>query len=664
MLQFVEITVDNFGPYKGKNTIPLPDEEGVSIIWGDNGRGKTTLLNAFRYGLFGRVQRRRGTLVTLREMENYESRAEGRYGFSVSIKMQNEEDIYLLTRSFTPREGVMIPQSDADYEKKTFLKKNGSLLSPEQRDHVLNTLMPEQVSRFFLFDGELLQEYEELVINEATSGEHIKKSIEKILGVPVLQNGAIDLEDISYEYERSTTRLAQKNDQTKRVACHVTAMEQEVAEHVAEIERLRGERELLVADKRKAQEDVEATEQIRAWLSERDAKQQELERLKQRKEEILGQITIITNDCWRGMLSARLAEAIQELNLLIQGLEKKKQASHVAEKFLEEMKSACADKRCPVCTQEVAGDILSLLLKKISTSESMYSGLSEEEADELMSLQSQMAVLKKLTVTDRREALALCEAQLSSLTITQGELQQAIAELNKNIREYENENGASAESKECVQRLVRIETKISNIDTAIALEISKRDEAIQKKDKYLDQLKRLASANGEMSAASRRQELCHAIYAIFNEGVDTYSRRLKENVERDATALFTQIANDKAYVALRINDNYGLNIVLADGTIVPGRSAGYEHVVALSLIGALHKNAPLQGPIIMDTPFGRLDPTHKSNIIKVLPSMANQVMLLVYTGEIDEQMAREKLGHMLRSEKRLTRVSSMHTRIE
>ena len=115
---------------------------------------------------------------------------------------------------------------------------------------------------------------------------------------------------------------------------------------------------------------------------------------------------------------------------------------------------------------------------------------------------------------------------------------------------------------------------------------------------------------------------------------------------------------------MRINDNYGLNIILQDGTIVPGRSAGYEHVVALSLIGALHKNAPLQGPIIMDSPFGRLDPTHKSNIVKVLPSMANQVILLVYTDEIDEQLTRESLSNALLSERRLTRVSSMHTKIE
>ena len=146
--------------------------------------------------------------------------------------------------------------------------------------------------------------------------------------------------------------------------------------------------------------------------------------------------------------------------------------------------------------------------------------------------------------------------------------------------------------------------------------------------------------------------------------MSAYREKLKKNVEKDATDLFVHLSSDKDYVALRIHDNYGLSIVHSSGILVPGRSSGFEHVVALSLIGALHKNAPLQGPIIMDSPFGRLDPTHKKNIVKYLPEMAAQSMLLAYTGEIDAQVARSALaGHLLR-EYKLIRISSMHTRIE
>ncbi len=105
-------------------------------------------------------------------------------------------------------------------------------------------------------------------------------------------------------------------------------------------------------------------------------------------------------------------------------------------------------------------------------------------------------------------------------------------------------------------------------------------------------------------------------------------------------------------------------IVHASGELVLGRSSGFEHVVALSLIGALHKNAPLQGPIIMDSPFGRLDPVHKENIVRYLPDMAEQSMLLAYIGEIDAQVAHEALAGHLLHEYHLTRVTSMHTHID
>jgi DNA sulfur modification protein DndD len=37
----------------------------------------------------------------------------------------------------------------------------------------------------------------------------------------------------------------------------------------------------------------------------------------------------------------------------------------------------------------------------------------------------------------------------------------------------------------------------------------------------------------------------------------------------------------------------------------------------------------------MDTPFGRLDRSHRENIMRFVPTLADQVALLVHSGEID-----------------------------
>lgn len=65
MLHFDKLILNNFGPYKGRQVIDFTLESGVTIFWGNNGRGKTTLLNAFRYALFGVIQRRNGQLKHL-----------------------------------------------------------------------------------------------------------------------------------------------------------------------------------------------------------------------------------------------------------------------------------------------------------------------------------------------------------------------------------------------------------------------------------------------------------------------------------------------------------------------------------------------------------------------------------------------------------------------
>jgi len=91
------------------------------------------------------------------------------------------------------------------------------------------------------------------------------------------------------------------------------------------------------------------------------------------------------------------------------------------------------------------------------------------------------------------------------------------------------------------------------------------------------------------------------------------------------------------YAGLQINNSYGLTILGRNGEPVPVRSAGAEQVVALSLIGALNRLATLRGPVFMDTPFGRLDTRHRTRIMEFIPTLADQVALLVHSGEIDPE---------------------------
>jgi DNA sulfur modification protein DndD len=117
------------------------------------------------------------------------------------------------------------------------------------------------------------------------------------------------------------------------------------------------------------------------------------------------------------------------------------------------------------------------------------------------------------------------------------------------------------------------------------------------------------------------------------------------------------------YAGLSINEGYGLTIKHRDGASEEARSAGAEHVVALALMGALQENAPLRGPIVMDSPFGRLDDAHTSNVVATIPDMAEQVALLVYEAEVGKPRMRELLGPHLLREYELVRESARRTTI-
>ncbi|RYG16409.1 hypothetical protein EON82_25045 [bacterium] len=135
-------------------------------------------------------------------------------------------------------------------------------------------------------------------------------------------------------------------------------------------------------------------------------------------------------------------------------------------------------------------------------------------------------------------------------------------------------------------------------------------------------------------------------------------------MEATASEFFLSMTTEKQdFAGLSINEGYGLTIRHKDGRAEEARSAGAEHIVALALMGALQKNAPLRGPIVMDSPFGRLDEKHTANVVETLPKMAEQVVLLVYEAEVGRARVRELLGTRLVREYELDRVSARRTNI-
>ena len=649
MLHLSALHLRNFGPFKGEQVIRFPDEDGVSIFYGDNMRGKTTLLNAIRFAFFGRVIGRSRRAVSLHDIGNWESASEGVFGFEVRLELTHASAAYRLTRTCSPRSAVISPSSNEDYKVEYYLERGGHILGPQQAAIELERILPEQISRFFLFDGELLQEYEDLLHGDSDMGPKISGAIERILGIPVLTAARDSMKAAADRAEQREAVAAQGDQKTREFGNQLASLVEE--RRVLTEDQARQERELEDLRSRKAatEEDMRKQERLTSLIEKRDRLEVEISNLKGSIELQRSVIETSMTGAWATLLKRQMTSAAQKLRRRERDLQTSVTQANVLQSLTEGH-----DPSCPTCLQVVGHAAQAAIKAAVKLRSSGVTSSSEQQ--ELSAVRRQLDALEAQIAISNPEALKLLWSTLArterAMYTTQGEAD----ELTRQLRDTDDEalRGLRRDYDSIVRQIQVLETGILATIEVLVEKTSQRD-GIQRR---LDKL-----SGGKLDTERSRRQLAGDLLNLFTQGVKVYREQLRHRVEADASRHFKALTTEPDYKGLRINDNYGLTIIHNDGAEIPIRSAGAEHVVALSLVAALQNNAPLRGPIIIDSPFGRLDGGHRARIVEALPEMADQIVLLVYEEEMPPAKARSALKGRLKAEWTLERSSAKHTEI-
>ena len=197
-------------------------------------------------------------------------------------------------------------------------------------------------------------------------------------------------------------------------------------------------------------------------------------------------------------------------------------------------------------------------------------------------------------------------------------------------------------------------------------EINRITEEVEKKQAKLREVTKLMSKNprARQQQSGRVVEVYDALQQVFEESIDRLRDRLRDEVAERATEAFQALTTATTYRALRINNSYGLTIEDRHGHDIPLRSAGAEQVVALSLLSALNKTAARPGPVVIDTPFGRLDPGHRQNILRYVPEMAEQIVFLVHAGEVDPETGLDVIADYVGGTYEIEQVEEYHHQLK
>ncbi len=667
-MRFKRLIIQNFGPFKDSTTIDFKDRDGVSIIWGYNGRGKTTILNAFNFVLNGIVKDRDGNTNDYVSFINESGKSEGKYTFKITLDLTDNGKSYRITRSIVPMPGVSEPKNNNDIRTYLMVNEDGNILSDADAEHFVKSIMTPDVSRFFLFDGELLTEYEELLNESSPSGGSIKSSIEQILGMPILTFGAIDAGEAASYISTEARKVAQNEDAVAKYTKMLDSKTDEMDGQEKELQRLKDEQDEAILEKKKYQNLANDTEKLRTLIGRREDVLRKMEAQEERIREAKDALTTTLSDAWKWMIVPTLEAKRAEDQIVIDKLTDKEQTSKSQSVVISYIQKAIDDVYCPVCNHEVDSDEKRKLEARLEEYRKKTGGLSSEEKDLLEEMRTHVRVYAKYLSIPKQDA------ELTRLYDSYVTAKVKYTDLKEHdLKEVEEDMDSLKKSAAGVDEKQALDyyDKFGKKTAEIALREEGIKEAEDKIEAIKGDIKKLnatiisKSKNKDVVLANKRVAFAEAIEAIFTKGIAVYRDKLSKDVEKDATEIFMEMNTEDDYGGLQINDNYGLTIIRkSDGKPVPKRSAGWEHMVAFALIGALHKNAPFDGPVIMDSPFYRLDNVNTASMVRALPLIARQVLMLPYPGEINDVTTRRDIGESIVQELEISRISSNESTIK
>jgi len=656
MLRLRRLQVENFGPYKGLQEFAFPDGDGVVVVYGENRRGKTSLLNAIRFALFGQVVTRGSRPLPYHKVLNSEAREDGNGRFRVSLDFSFEGASYALTRACELRSGITDPSSSDDFKSTIYLQRDGQALGKAETDTELGRIMPAQIARFFLFDGELLSEYEELLRDQGESevGPKIAAAIEQILGLPVIQHARGDLDMLTEEAEQEESRAAQRDKQTASIGAVLENLSAQLQKQRSEHARLVQQLADATSIKTDLEESLGKSAALGGLVGERDRIEREITELEGESADKRAKLQIAMQTAWRARLARRLDPLRASLEARRDGLQARITHHVGAAQRTKELLAGVESGKCPVCEHTVDPNEMARLAREAQAS---LSGDIGADQLELVRLQQDMDTVTRLAAANDTAHITDLFDDVEAAKVKMHTRRARLKEVSEEIADYD-EVEFKVQRKQFEQTLGEIQILQRGIDSQ-AQEILTTDGRLKEARKRLDKV-----SGAGLAAERRKRELFAGLADLFQEGVAVYRNRLRERVERDATALFLDLTSEPDDAGLRINEQYGLTIVHKDGSDIVVRSSGAEQIVALSLMGALQKNAPLRGPIIADSLLMRVDDTHRENLVRALPKMAGQVAILVFRAELRPEVAHALLDGELLAEYQIRRISAKHSEIE
>ena len=654
------LRLKNFRQYKGDTTLTFAcdKEKNVTIILGDNTFGKTTLLQAFNW-CFYKV----ALLPNPEMLLNYDIAGAMPDGTSTDVEVEitlihsGTEYIITRTQEYVKRGAIV---KGLNPSRKVAYKENGQTVSVkdigERVENVIRNILPQDLSTYFFFDTER--------IGSISERKDLADSVKGLLGLSALDNARTHLGTrqarttvIGQFYGSLDTEGDTKaNEQLERMK-DAQSRREVISGQLAQVES-----EIGYYEKRREQlETILRDNQTTAALQN---KKDDLERRveKERKHQETMQKAFVDEFNSGIMQFFTQPLATQALN------------------FLREVK--LDDKGIKDLTRVTLLDI-------IERGTCLCGSELVEGSEALANVRAEIAFASPAHIgtTVRYYKERLDSFDLNSERIYNG-IKSRFEELLRSrtrVQEWKDELSEISENIKGKENMAKYEHELVDVKARLREFNAKREKLIREDELKRNDIDRFQKLYDGLVATSgkNRETMMYIRYAeeIYNWLTETYKEKetyIREELEEQVNRVFERMYHGHRRVSIDNKYQVTLLTTVADKEIVSGESEGLNRVKNFAFIAglvALAKNKVVSHageteidlssepyPLVMDAPFSNADETHTSNISKVLPEIAEQVIMFVMNKDwrYAEPVMKERVGAMYS----LNKLSEQHSELK
>ncbi len=615
-------------------------DRNIVLIWGRNGMGKTSFLNAMKLlftgadhgefrlvggaatplsgpqyvlgdgfqwtGLINRDARRRA--LTLGEPVTAQI---------VASWLDNLGETVTATRWWTAEA--------EDYTTGVIVERGGDRKTGKVAQDILEDTIPSKLVRFFFFDGEDIKSLAE------SSGSY-QTDFNRLLQITFLEDIVRELVTISGDRKRSglETNLRRALDEAQNNLAKARTTQVEAREALEGIEAQLGidSVELRRVQIRRANLSSGASEAQRKLLE--DQLKSETNKLSEITDQIVRElpkdVPILANQ----NLVRKTLDAIL-LRMTHGGSAEASFANNVSDHLREWIAEGC-----PALSEDEAAKLSTFLsermrgLLQVDGGGGLFSGVS-------------LVVLER--IVGRFETWTVAGDALRStrgrLLIEAYRLGNAVQEIKRNLFNLEvGANVNADEFRHVSNRLADLEEGIAKQNQLKGQWTARQAEAITNEAKWAAEVKRLEESQDQVSQAAQDSRFVLKAVKALNEISERIKTATRGELETMLNDRFKLIIQHPLIERMSLDEGYVLTFYEKSGKPI-GRtslSSGMKQLAATALLWAMKDSAGTNVPVIIDTPLGRIDRENQEHLLRAYyPVLSHQVIILPTNAEIDDR---------------------------